>query len=63
MTRREQPRASFGTQLALIVGVGLVGAGAYVGLVENSPAGAVILVLIGASALSGWVKARRRPAR
>jgi hypothetical protein len=63
MTRHEAPGASFGARLALIVGVGLVGAGAYVGLVENSPAGAVILVLIGASALSGWVKARRPQSR
>ena len=63
MTRHEAPGASLGARLALIVGVGLIGAGAYVGLVENSPAGAVILVLIGASALSGWVKARRRPSR
>ena len=55
----ERP-GSAGQTLALVVGVGLLGAAAYVGLVVGEPAGATILVLIGASALAGWVKARRR---
>ena len=49
-----------GKTIALVVGIGLVGAAAYVGLVAGEPAGATILALIGASALAGWVKARRR---
>jgi len=49
-----------GTTLALVVGVALLGVAAYVALVVGEPVGATILALIGASALSGWVKASRR---
>jgi hypothetical protein len=49
-----------GETLALVVGVALLAAAAYVGLVVGEPAGAAILALIAAGALSGWVKARRR---
>ena len=51
---------SVGATLALVVGIGLLAGAAYVGLVVGEPIGATILVLIGASALSGWVKARKR---
>jgi hypothetical protein len=53
-------KTSFGQTLSLVVGVALLAGAAYVGLVVGEPIGATILVLIGASALAGWVKARRR---
>jgi hypothetical protein len=57
---REKDTSSMGQTLALVVGVGLLAGAAYVGLVVGEPIGATILVLIGASALAGWAKARRR---
>jgi hypothetical protein len=56
----KERESSSGTTLALLVGVALLGGAAYVGLVVGEPLGATILVLIGASALAGWVKARKR---
>jgi hypothetical protein len=48
-----------GSHLALVVGVALLGGAAYVAISGGSPVAATILVLIGASALSGWVRSRR----
>lgn len=56
----KERETSLGTTLALVVGVELIAGAAYVGLVVGEPIGATILVLIGASALAGWVKARKR---
>lgn len=52
--------ANFGSHLALVVGVGLMGGAAYVAIFGGEPVVATILLLIGASALSGWVRSRRK---
>ena len=56
----DSEKTSLGTTLALVVGLALIAGAAYVGLVAGEPIGATILALIGASALGGWAKARRR---
>ena len=50
----------FGEILALVVGIGLVLGGVINVLVGGEIVVTTILVLIGAGALSGWVKARQK---
>lgn len=52
--------SSISRNLALIVGVGMLAGAGYVGLSGGAPVVATILVLIGASVLSGWVRACRK---
>jgi hypothetical protein len=49
----------FGQQLALGVGGGALAVAGFVVLSGGDRVVAVILALVGASALSGWVRARR----
>jgi len=58
--RSDDQGSSVGSYLALVVGLGMLGGAAYVGLSGGETVLATIMVLIGASALSGWVRARRK---
>jgi len=60
MASDDSQPSSFGRNLALGVGVGTLAGAGYVALSGGAPAVALILVLIGASALSGWARARRK---
>jgi hypothetical protein len=48
-----------GRHLALVVGIGLLGAAGYLAVTGGEAVVATILALIGASALAGWVKSGR----
>jgi ACR3 family arsenite efflux pump ArsB len=50
---------SFGRNLTLGVAIAMFGLAAYAAIVHAGPVVIVIPVLIGGSALGGWVKARR----
>ncbi len=51
--------SNLGQWLALIVGIGLIGAAIVLGITGGDTVGVTILALIGASALGGYVRARR----
>ena len=52
-------RSSLGTHLALAVGIGALAGAGIIAVVGSEPILALILVLVGASALAGWAKARK----
>jgi hypothetical protein len=55
----DDARGDLGRTLALVVGVAALGGAGVVVAVGADKIVAVVLVLVGASALSGYVKARR----
>jgi hypothetical protein len=50
-----------GQKISLGVGVAALGGAAAVAIGHGAPLGALFLALVGASALSGFVKSRREP--
>ena len=60
MTESSQPPGRGGERLALAVGVGLLLGATFHALTGGETVVTTILVLVGASALGGFVRARRR---
>jgi hypothetical protein len=60
MTTAQPPESRIGEYLALAVGIGLVSGGVLNWLTGGANLHTTILVLIGAGALSGYVRARQR---
>jgi hypothetical protein len=54
------PGQRFGEKLALVVGIGLVGAAVAVVATGGAPILATILTLIGAGDLSGWARSCKK---
>lgn len=62
MLRAMSQGPAVGSILALTLGVGLLAGAAYLAVAGDETLVAVILALIGASALSGWSRARDKRA-